>query len=426
MKSTRVMAGIAAAGVVFTLAACSGGSGGGDGNVELTFLNTQQGNFDKTIEEFEASHPGVTIKQQTVPFDDLNSQIQARLGSKDPSVDLIAVDASRVAAMVKQGFIKPLSDEDAALAEKGVAPSTYDYLSVDGKLQVYPWDVSDGILMYNEQMLADLGVTPPGPEDRWTWEQIIDIGTQAQQKGLAEYAFTIYQIDRYYQLQPILMSQGAESGLEGDDNLTPAVNTPEWVEFGQWYSGIHEDGLAPRGVAPEQVTELFANGKTPFEIGTIDQASIVNQGSIGKGWGVSKFPYFEGKDVAVPTGAWNIGVSAYSKHADLAAEFARYVTLDADGAALSTTTVSTFAPSLIDAVPAWTENLTAQTSPEIAERVSAVLLDDIQYAVDRPKSSGYVQFETTINKAFSDIRNGLDPKQVLDGAQSELERQLSQ
>ena len=46
-------------------------------------------------------------------------------------------------------------------------------------------------------------------------------------------------------------------------------------------------------------------------------------------------------------------------------------------------------------------------------------------AVGRPRSVGYVAFETMMNKAFSDIRNGAEAKATLDDAESQLERQLA-
>ena len=45
-------------------------------------------------------------------------------------------------------------------------------------------------------------------------------------------------------------------------------------------------------------------------------------------------------------------------------------------------------------------------------------------AVSRPRSIGYVPFETVMNKAFSDIRNGADVEATLKQAQQQLTSQL--
>jgi multiple sugar transport system substrate-binding protein len=42
--------------------------------------------------------------------------------------------------------------------------------------------------------------------------------------------------------------------------------------------------------------------------------------------------------------------------------------------------------------------------------------------VSRPKTVGYVEFESVMNKAFADIRNGTDPQTRLKDASAELDR----
>jgi multiple sugar transport system substrate-binding protein len=44
--------------------------------------------------------------------------------------------------------------------------------------------------------------------------------------------------------------------------------------------------------------------------------------------------------------------------------------------------------------------------------------------VSRPTTAGFVDFETTMNKAFADIRNGAAAKDRLEQASQELERTL--
>src|SRR4051812_24353349 len=81
------VAGMAAA----LLVACgSDGKGGGAGDADkatITFVNAQDpGTFDKVIAGFRQDNPGIEVKQEVVPFDDLNSAVQSRLGSHDPSI----------------------------------------------------------------------------------------------------------------------------------------------------------------------------------------------------------------------------------------------------------------------------------------------------------------------------------------------------
>src|SRR3712207_1967406 len=113
----------AAAFAALALAACGGDEGtggqGGAGDADratLNFVNAQDpGTFDKVIAGFKKENPNIEIKLQTLPFDDLNSTVQSRLGSKDPSIDLYDVDEPRLAAFAARGYLLDLSD----LAEEG-------------------------------------------------------------------------------------------------------------------------------------------------------------------------------------------------------------------------------------------------------------------------------------------------------------------
>ena len=408
------------------LSACASSDGGsGDEAITLTFLNCHPGFYDEAIARFTADHPNITVSQETVPFNDLASQIQARLGSQDSSLDIVEGDTPRIPAMVDSGFLADVSD-DRAILEKAVTASAIQSVTVDDKLWAYPLTTSDGILFYHKAVLAGIGVPDPAAtgDGRLTCEEVIDIGSQAQAAGLVDYAFNIYQIDRYYQLQPLLMSMGAGPGLEGDGNLTPAVDTPEWIQFGEWYRSIHDEGLAPRGIAPEQMTDIFANGDSAFYLASSGQIRQIQEGAIKDQWGVAPFPYFDDGDIATPTDAWSLAVSAYSPHQEAARELLRYLTTDTEGATLATSVAGSFSPVATEALPRWIELLDDVVPEGVAAQVEQLLTDELEYAVHRPSSIGYVQFETVINKAFSDIRNGGDPAEVLGAAQEQLELQL--
>ena len=425
MKRTKVIVGIVAAVSALILAGCSGNSGGSGGeNVQLTFLNAHPKTFDTAIAAYEKAHPNVTIKQQSVPFNNLNSQIQSRLGSQDTSVDVIAVDSPRLSYMVSRNFLADVSSDKKAIS-KAVSPQDLSTVTIDGKIWSYPQNTSDGELLYNKAALAAAGAPEPKPGEVLTWEQVLSIGAKAQQAGAAKYGLTIYQVDRYYQLQPILMSMGASSGLKGAGNLTPEVNSPKWKAFGDWYSQLYKSGLSPRGIPSEQITPIFANGQSAFYLASSGQVAEIHKGSVKDGFGVTAFPYFESGKKATPADAWTMGVSKFSKHQDAARDFAKFITINKTGAALGSTEPgsNSFAPSAVAAVPAWQKVLSENSSPGLADQLVTIFKAGQKYAVHRPQSVGYVQFETVMNDAFSDIRNGSDPDQVLDKAQSRLQRQ---
>lgn len=424
MKIPSLRRAAAAAAVLALAAACTSGQSDG-GPVTISFLNPHPNAYDAVIAEFEKRNPGIEVEQQSVPFDDMVSQTQARLSSGDSSIDLVSVDPPRLASMVAQGF---LTDETASLPtmKAEISDVGVKSVTVGGRAWSYPLWTSDAFLFYNRDALTKAGVALPGPQDqdRLTWEQVIDDARTVVRSGAARYGFGIDQIDRYYSLQPLLMSLGAGTGLQGPDNLTAAVNTPQWKRFGQWYADLHHDQLAPRGVEPEQMPDLFGSGQVAFYLaGPASIAQFVDSTIAGR-WGIAPMPRFGAGPTVTPTDSWAVGISALSEKKDAARRLAQFMTLDAAGV-VKASQVENLPPVNEAAMPPYLDYL-RRIAPAETGSIGALLEVDLtEHAEHRPTSIGYVQFEDTMDEAFADIRNGGDVTTVLDQAQSALTRQLT-
>jgi multiple sugar transport system substrate-binding protein len=97
------------------------------------------------------------------------------------------------------------------------------------------------------------------------------------------------------------------------------------------------------------------------------------------------------------------------------------MTIDATGATLTT---SNNIPVQKQAFQTYLKDLGAK-----GERYRQIA-DIIEYAIDntsvsRPVSVGFVDFESVVNKAFADIRNGTEPAARLTQANGEIERALA-
>jgi multiple sugar transport system substrate-binding protein len=409
------------------LAACGGdggsgadqGSGGGD--TTLTFVNAQDpGTFDEVIASFEKDNPGITIEEEVVPFDDLNSTVQARLGGQDPTIDLYDVDAPRLAAFASRGYLEDVSDL-AEQAEGKVDPTAVETGTFDGTHFALPRWTSSQLLYYNADLLAAAGVTPPSadPTQPVTWEDVTTQAAAAQAAG-AEWGMTFDQVNRYYQLQPLPESLGGGPGLSGDDMLTPDVDNDEWVEAFSWYGSIFEEGLAPRGVAPEQTPQLFAAGSTAFFVGgawNVRSFADVE----GLNYGVAPFPTFADGEPASSTGSWMTGISPFSDDVEAAKKFLSYMTIETAGAQQSS---SSNIPVQLEAQKTYLDSLSAEG--EVFAQIADIIGYELENnAVPRPTTVGYVEFETEMNKAFEDIANGSDARERLEQASAELERALA-
>lgn len=397
------------------------GSTGSGGSTTLSFVGPElPASFGPVIAGFEKANPNIKVKYSPVPFDQLNTALQARLGNKDPGIDVYTADQSRIPALAARGFLVDLT-EFKAQADKADLPKQVEASSYQGKLFSLPIWTSSQFLYYNKDLLAKGGVKAPtdDPAKRWTWEQVADAGTKAQQAG-AQYGLLFDQVDRYYQLQPLPESLGGGSGLSGPDLLTPDLTNPGWIKSMQWYGKIFADKVSPRGVGGDQMNPLFAAGKSAFFVGG-PWAIPAFKGNKNLHWGIAAHPYFAGGKPYTPTDSWSWGINPASKHQAEAKKFLEYVSLTKEGSLASIAKVFII-PANKEAFQKYKKQLAA-SSPPATSGASILMASELaNTAVHRPPSIGYVQFEDIMLRVFNDIRNGADPAKRLTAANSEVKR----
>ena len=389
-------------------------------DVTLHFLFTQPPEtWDAVIAAFEKENPAIHIERQQVPFDALNAQVQSRIGGKDAGIDVYGTDEPRVPAFARRGFLVDLSDLRATF-EAAVSPEAIAAVSAEGKIWSFPLWTSTQVLFYNKDLLARAGLSAPSidPKQRITWEALLADAKKAQAAG-AKWAFTFDQVDRYYQLQPLFESNGGGTGLTGPDVLTPAIDKPGWIGTAEWYGKLFADGLAPRGIPAEQMPPLFAAGQVAYIYAGPWQMALFNK-SPDLHYGMAAVPYFASGKPSTPTDSWSIGINPYGEHRAEAIKFASFMTLNPQGALLSTEKAP-LPPANKAAFEAYLKRM-AEMGPVTVGYDTLVRYELANTAVHRPRSIGWVNFEQVINKAFSDIRNGADAGTTLKTADDALVR----
>ena len=164
--------------------------------------------------------------------------------------------------------------------------------------------------------------------------------------------------------------------------------------------------------------DLFATGQMAFFVG-----GPWNFKAFGAApnlhYGIAPHPFFAGGKPVTPTDSWAVGISPHTKHQAEAIKFASFMTLDQQGDLL-TTAQNPLPPANKAAFAQHVAQATKLGGPG-SDGYGAILDEELNHtAVSRPRTVGYVVFEEIMNKAFSDVRNGADPKDVLDRAEGQL------
>lgn len=426
-RSVAWTVGVAVA--ALALSGCAGSDGGatdaGEGSGTVQFLGPEDPKtFAPVIAAFEDAHPDITVEYAQVPFDQYASTLQQRLSAKDDTIDVFAVDQPNLAQIAAQGFLEDLSDlKDEAKA--ATSEAQYDINVYDDKMYALSIWNSTQMLFYNKDMLAAAGIHAPSadPAERWTWEQAAEAGRAAQAAG-AESGLLLEQVEAYYQLQPLIESAGGGSGITGSDMLELDVTNEGWQKALTWYADSFESGLSPRGVSGFQTSAVFTDQKVALFVGgPWDVGGFAANATFD--WGIAPQPYFEGGSEATPTGSWSWGINTASKNKDAARAFLEFAALDAAGS-IATTEATTIIPANTEAAAEYLPSLEALGGEHSAGVADLITHEIENTAVARPVSVGYVQFESLINKAFADIRNGADVADRLKQAQSQIEDAWSQ
>ncbi|UUE20041.1 extracellular solute-binding protein [Microbacterium sp. J1-1] len=166
MNSTRrslvSLATIATVGAL-ALSGCTAGStdDGGDSAMTLWHNSTTGPGvefWEQTVADFEEANPGVTIDIQSIQNEDLDGKLQTALNSGDAPDIFLQRGGGKMAAMVKAGQLKDLTDSITGAAAEEISDAAYSASSLDGKIYALPVAVLPGGLFYSQDLFDEAGI----------------------------------------------------------------------------------------------------------------------------------------------------------------------------------------------------------------------------------------------------------------------------
>jgi ABC-type glycerol-3-phosphate transport system substrate-binding protein len=395
-------------------------------------------NLKKVISAFEAQNPDIKIQLDTYPFRQLFETIEVRMKAQDKDVDLINVDVPLVASYSVRGFLAPLDDYFSKdEIEKTWIKASWQAGMYKDHFMAAPQNTSTQFMFINRKLFRDAGIELPkglvpaqtitydqvaqiAANDRWTWDQVVDAAkklTKTENGRTEIWGFGFDQVSRLYQLQCLGDSLGAT--LVGPDGLTAQgyFNSPGWLQAAQWYSDLFNKWkISPKNVNPDESPSLFASGKVAIFVG--GEWNVARFQEAGVDFMVAPIPYFKGGKPASGTGSWHVGISKNSQHKSEAAKFIRFLCADKQGA-----TIWFEGQGQSPAVIALWDDISKDPKFHSFPK-DAYLLGDYEAqhtAVPRPLTPAYLQLEDIFASTYEDIRNGVNPKDALDGAAQRLD-----
>ncbi|WP_104196035.1 extracellular solute-binding protein [Cryobacterium sp. M15] len=166
MKRKNRFAGIlalAASTALLASGCASGGDSGQGDSVALTFWQnstTGEGKayWEKTISEFEAANPKVTIEMQSVQNEEMDGKLQTALNSGDAPDIFMARGGGKLADVVAAGQAMDITDSIDDVTKAAVPEGVLSAFAVDGKIYGMPTAVLPGGIFYSKDLFAEAGI----------------------------------------------------------------------------------------------------------------------------------------------------------------------------------------------------------------------------------------------------------------------------
>jgi multiple sugar transport system substrate-binding protein len=396
---------------MIALAAC-GGSGKGPVTINWYVFPEPSKSFAKAAADCSAASHGayqISINFLSNSSDQQRVSLVRRLAAKDSSIDILAMDVDWTAEFATAKWIRPWTGANAAAVSQGVLPGPLQTATWDGKLYAAPINSNTELLWYRK----DLVPNPPK-----TWTQMIDDAIQLAKEGKPHY---IEEQGAKYEGLTVWFNSLVDSAgggiLTKNDKIIVGNST---AVAAQIMHRLADSPAADPGlnVAMEGTSETaWEHGTAAFQINYpfVWSAAQKDSPSIFKHMGYALFPSVTpGSTPKVSIGGYNLAVSAYSSHPQLAFDAVKCLVQPKN--------------QVTDAIKGGLAPVSAsiydEPSFEKAYPFHALIKAQLEDYGIRPQTPAYADVTLAIQDALSPTSN-IQPKTVVSTLRNEIKQALS-
>lgn len=288
--------------------------------------------FQQIIADFEITHPGIKVIQEIGPsssteFHDLVTQ---KLRNRDAEMDVFFMDVVWPAEFAAAGWALPVDQFFPPTAQSRFLDAPVKANTYGGRIYGIPMFVDAGMLYYRKDLLAKYQLRPPD-----TWPELVRqaqfIISQERDPYLTGYSAQFKQYEGLVcNMMEFILSNGG--ALWDEQRLKSAVHTPPAMEAVRFVRDDIVRLIANRGILAYQESEslaLFTQGRAVFHRNwpyAWEASNDSGQSKVAGRVGVMPLPAFSGQKSAATLGGWQLAISRFSRHPQLAWEFVQFMT----------------------------------------------------------------------------------------------------
>jgi multiple sugar transport system substrate-binding protein len=370
--------------------------------------------FRRLLDRFEREHPGITVRDETLPSStDEQHQfyvINLEGGSRD--FDVLSMDVIWVPEFARAGWLTdlggmlPKSDRDKFF------PGPMKAVTFEGSVYAIPWYIDAGVLYYRKDLLDRYGFRPPA-----TWDELVRTAQYITKREPGLYGF-IWQGKQYEGLVCNALEYFWGNGGRILEDGKVVIDSAQNVRA----LGFMRDLIAKYGVTPPLVTtateeptrHIFGSGRAvfmrnwPYAWNIFDKPGSAVKGKVG----VAPLPSFPPNPSVSTLGGWQLGVNRYARHPRLAKELVQFLTSPSAQKTLALTIG--YKPTRM--------SLYHDRDLMKAQPFIAGLYDIFMKATPRPATPYYMMITQVMQSEFSAAVSGMkSPEKALKSAQAQIE-----
>jgi multiple sugar transport system substrate-binding protein len=317
---------------VVLVTAVTGCATGGQSNTEqaaddapanLVYWNTggddETATFQRAADLYKQSHPNVTIKVQSISWDDAFAKMLAAASSRS-GPDIVAGGLTWMIQFGARGGMTDLRKQGIESLKAQAHPLQWkSATSPDGSVYGVPLDMSTHALYYRTDLFEKAGLSAP-PK---TWDELTHHIDKLRDAGIKK-PFSIDWGNMDWIGYANYLYQAGGNFYTPD--CKPSLNTPQAEQALSYWVSLYDKYRTPTATV-EGATALETN-TAMVSAGSWVAMGLVNDKPKLKGkWAMATLP----AGPAAPTvflGGRAVGVTSYSKHAKQAADFIKFLYSD--------------------------------------------------------------------------------------------------
>ena len=283
------------------------------------------------IAEFEASHPGIRVKAEALPWssDEQRQFLVINLEGGRPGFDVMMLDCIWVPEFARAGWLRDLSPSVPADERAAHFPSAIEAATFEGRTWALPWIMNVGLLYYRADLLARHGFRPPETHAEMA-EQIRAVRAREKRPDLLGY---LWQGKQYEGLTVNALEAMWASGTQvlGDDGRVFPDPARAAAALGE-LRGLIATGLSPAWTTAadeESTRRAFGKGDAlflrswPYAADLFELPDSAVRGKVG----IARLPRMAGGRAGWgSTGGSHLAVTRGTRHPAEAVALVRFLT----------------------------------------------------------------------------------------------------